>query len=311
MGKGKKDKAPENSASPEKPSRKALLLRQAREMSVLVLIILTIKGCIIDQYSIPSGSMEPTLMGDPNMFKGDRVLTNKWLFGPRVPFTTIRLWNWYEPERWDIVVFKPPEGGSKHPRLIKRVVGLPGERIDIKGQHLYINGEKVPFGPTLPEYEKSGLLEAMSASAKNSQSENPQPSAFHGYWGYDDIRREAEGAPHPEQRQYFSQMLSQIPPEYGCVPGDEFHIVPEDHYLMLGDNSANSVDGRMFGWVPRDHLYGRASAVFWPIGHRRDFTGFTYIWWGKLLVYGIPLAIVFFEIRHWRKERKAKLEPKG
>ncbi len=282
------------------PSRRTMLLHQAREITVLILIIFTIKGCIVDQYSIPSGSMEPTLHGEPNMFKGDRVLTNKWLFGPRIPFTTIRLWNWYEPERWDIVVFKPPEGGSKHPRLIKRVVGLPGERVDIKGNHVYINGEVVPFGPTLPTFEATDLLTAMGHGKK--------PKRFHGYWSYDDIERQAKKAPHPEQRQFFASMLAQYPPKYGCIPGDEYHIVPEGHYLMLGDNSANSVDGRVFGWVPRDNLYGRASAVFWPIGNRRDFTGFTYTWWGKLLVYGIPLAIVWFEVRHWRKERRLKLE---
>ncbi len=285
-----------------KPGRLVSLLQQAREIAVLLAIILTIKGCVIDQYSIPSGSMEPILHGDPNMFKGDRVLTNKWLFGPRIPFTTIRLWNWYEPERWDIVVFKPPEGGSEHPRLIKRVIGLPGERIDIKDQHIYVNGEMVPFGPGLPEFTSEPLLDVMG--------EGRTPKHFHGYWNYDDIKQQSETAPLPEQRQYFAQMLNQYPPKYGCIPGDEYHVVPEDHFLFLGDNSANSVDGRMFGWVHRDHLYGRASAVFWPIGHRQDFTGFTHTWWGKLLVYGLPIAIVCFEVRNWRRDRRKKRDAK-
>jgi signal peptidase I len=263
------------------PTRLQRLWQQVREIAVLVLIIFTIKGCIIDQYSIPSGSMEPTLHGDANMFKGDRVLTNKMLFGPRIPFTTIRLWNWWEPQRWDIVVFKPPAGGSEHPRLIKRVVGLPGERVQIKEGRIFINGEPVPFGETMPK-------------------------DFRGYWGYEDIRRKIQEAPLPEQRQALAMMLEQYPPKYGCLPDDEYQVVPEGHYLMLGDNSLNSVDGRMFGWVPRDHLYGRASAVIWPIRHWRDFTGFSHTWWGKLLLYGIPLAIVGFEVHHWRKERQMK-----
>lgn len=267
-------------------ARLARWWRQIREILLLLLIILTIKGCIIDQYSIPSGSMEPTLQGHPNMFKGDRVLTNKMIFGPRIPFTTIRLWNWWEPARWDIVVFKPPEGGSEHPRLIKRVVGLPGERVQLKGGRVHINGEPVPFGEMMPE-------------------------DFQGYWGYEDVARAIERTPYPEQRRALTQMLEQYPPKYGCLPGDEYQLVPEDHYFLLGDNSLNSVDGRMYGWVPRDHLYGRASAVFWPIGNRRDFTGFTATWWGKLLLFGIPLGIVGFEVYHWRKERREKKKGEG
>lgn len=292
-----KKKSPAPPSAPEE-SRKVRWMRQAREIAVLVLIIFTIKGCIIDQYSIPSGSMEPTLHGEPNMFKGDRVLTNKMIFGPRIPFTTIRLWNWWEPERWDIVVFKPPEGGSEHPRLIKRVVGLPGERVEIKNQHVFINGEEIPFGPTLPAYEKTDFITALQHGSS--------PESFHGYWSHDDIERAARSLANPAQSQALMQMLRQYEPKYGCLPGDEYQVVPKDHYLLLGDNSANSVDGRVFGWVHRDNLYGRASAVFWPIGHRRDFTGFSHTWWGKLLLIGIPLLIVGFEGYHWRKDRQMK-----
>ena len=279
------DATPTGETTDQTPSRKQRLLQQAREIGLLLLVILTIKGCIIDQYSIPSGSMEPTLHGDPNMFKGDRVLTNKWIFGPRIPFTTVRLWDWNEPERWDIVVFKPPEGGSKHPRLIKRVVGLPGERVQLKEGHVYINGEKIPFGETMPE-------------------------DFQGYWSYDDIARQAQMAPEARHRQAFQQILTEYPPVYAGKEGDEYQLVPDGHYLMLGDNSLNSVDGRMFGWVPRDHLYGRASAVFWPLGHRRDFTGFSHTWWGTLLLYGIPILIVWFEVRNWRRDRQRKQDAK-
>ena len=120
------------------------------------------------------------------------------------------------------------------------------------------------------------------------------------------MERNAEHHPDARTRDGFKQILTQYPPLYGSQRGDEYQVVPEGHYLMLGDNSLNSVDGRMFGWVPRENLYGRASAVFWPISHRRDFTGFSHTWWGKLLIYGIPLLIVVFEVRHWRKERAAK-----
>lgn len=276
------EKTQNPAAAPAEEAPRPGWLRQIREIAILLLVIFTIKACIVDQYSIPSGSMEPTLHGNENMFLGDRVLTNKLLFGPRIPFTTIRLMDWWEPQRWDIVVFKPPAGGSEHPRLIKRVVGLPGERVQLKDGKLLINGEVVPFGKTMPK-------------------------DFEGYWGYAEIERASRLAPEPEARAAFTQMLQKYPPKYGCLPGDEYQVVPEGHYFMLGDNSLNSVDGRMYGWVPRDHLYGRASAVFWPIGHARDFTGFSHTWWGKLLLFGIPTLIVGFEVRQWRKERAEKL----
>ena len=289
----KKAKAPVPAPADER--RRTGWIRQVREISVLLLLIFTVKACIVDQYSIPSGSMEPTLHGNENMFKGDRVLTNKLYFGPRIPFTTIRLMDWWEPQRWDIVVFKPPAGGSEHPRLIKRVVGLPGERVEIKDQHVFINGEQIPFGPTLPDYEKIDFLSALQR--------REAPSAFHGYWNLRDVEAVARALADPGQAQALRQMYQ---PKYGCLPEDQYQVVPEDHYFVLGDNSANSVDGRTYGWVPRDHLYGRASAVFWPIGNARDFTGFSHTWWGKLLLFGIPAAIAWFEIRQWRKERAEK-----
>ena len=275
------EKIENSTLAPAEESRRSGWFRQIREIAILLLVIFTVKACIVDQYSIPSGSMEPTLHGNENMFKGDRVLTNKMLFGPRIPFTTIRLMDWWEPQRWDIVVFKPPKGGSEHPRLIKRIVGLPGERVQLKDGKLLINGEVVPFGKTMPK-------------------------DFEGYWGHAEIERASRLAPEPQARAAFTQMLQKYPPKYGCLPGDEYQVVPEGHYFMLGDNSLNSVDGRMYGWVPRENLYGRASAVFWPIGHARDITGFSHTWWGKLLLFGIPTLIVGFEVRQWRKERAEK-----
>ncbi|MCK5862623.1 MAG: signal peptidase I, partial [Candidatus Hydrogenedentes bacterium] len=109
----------------------------------ILFVVFFIKGCIVDQYTIPTGSMEPTLIGNPRFFRGDRVLVNKCLFGPRIPFTTKRLWHWGNPERWDIVVFHAIAPDAKHPILVKRVVGLPGEKIHIRDGKIWINGEVV------------------------------------------------------------------------------------------------------------------------------------------------------------------------
>jgi signal peptidase I len=99
---------------------------------------------VVQQFSIPSGSMEPTLHGDPRFLRGDRVLVNKWIYGIRIPFTNMRFFDYKDPERWDIVVFHANQENAEHGVLIKRVVGLPGEKVQIgEDGRIVINGTPV------------------------------------------------------------------------------------------------------------------------------------------------------------------------
>lgn len=91
---------------------------------------------------------------------------------------------------------------------------------------------------------------------------------------------------------------------FGVHATPESMEVPEGCYLMLGDNSDNSRDGRYFGWVPKDNILGRVSCVWWPVWNWRDFTGFSRTWWGRLLLYGIPILLVAQEIWHFRRKKK-------
>ncbi|MBI2425252.1 MAG: signal peptidase I [Candidatus Hydrogenedentes bacterium] len=245
--------------------------------------IFAIKAFIVDQYTIPSGSMEPTLIGDERYFVGDRVLVNKWLVGPRIPFTNFHLWKGYEPKRWDIMVFTPVEKDSPYPRLIKRVVGLPGERIKIELGQILVNGVPVPFPQDMIDRKIY-------------------------YYNDSDLVWEADVAKTPQDRAYWQAVRERFKLQYGVREEDEFSVVPEGHYLMLGDNSRLSLDGRVYGWVPWEHFIGRACAVFWPWEHRRDFTGFTQTWWGKGLLYGIPVTLILAELALLLYSRKKKRE---
>jgi hypothetical protein len=106
----------------------------------------------------------------------------------------------------------------------------------------------------------------------------------------------------PEDLLLFGRQVLDASPEaqaryrYGVRPEDEYAVVPEGHYLMLGDNSDQSRDGRAFGWVPDERILGRTFAIWWPPGRWRDFTGFSTTWWGRLLLYGVPLALVLYEL---------------
>lgn len=211
-------------------------------------LALLIRWPIAEPYRIPSGSMEPTLIGDERIGRGDRVFVNKWIYGVRYPFLNKRIWYGAPPQRWDIVVFKTVEKNAEHPTLVKRIVGMPGEHIQIRDGKVYADGIALELPVTMSQ----------------------------------DIR--------------YTTMS-----QYGVRPEEEFSRVPEGHYLVLGDNSANSRDGRFFGWLPNEHIVGRVSCIWWPPAHWRDFTGFSQTWWWRatVAVLAFLLAVRLFIGRSW------------
>jgi len=229
-------------------------------------LILLIRWVWFEPFRIPSGSMEPTLHGDPRFFHGDRVAVNKWIYGPRIPFMNKRIFNFKDPQRFDIVVFRAVEEGADNKILIKRLMGLPGERIHIKDDKVHVNGEAVKMPADL-DYVK--------------YTEGPG-------------RENRKDLELKYGKEYIAGVYSDY--KYGLLHDDEYAVVPEDHYLFLGDNSADSKDGRVFGWVPRDNIVGPAFCVWWPFGNARDFTGFSHTWWGMLILYGIPGGLVVYEV---------------
>src|SRR2546421_4007156 len=106
-------------------------LKQARSFLFVVLVVLSFRSSIADWNDVPTGSMKPTIM------EGDRVFVNKLAYDLKVPFTTWHLAQWDNPKRGDIVVFFSPADGQ---RLVKRVVGLPGDRIELANNELLVNG---------------------------------------------------------------------------------------------------------------------------------------------------------------------------
>lgn len=254
--------------------------RNLIEWVVIIGSILFIKGCVFDQYLIPSGSMEPTLHGG-NLFTGDRVLVNKTIYGLRIPFTTVRLYTWDKPQRWDIVVFKCVDKKSEHSTLIKRVVGLPGEKIQIRNGRILINGEVISFPPSMP------------------------PTIY--YLNDEDLKYQYKTNPDPRAKKIIEEMRKKYPYRYGCLEEKTFSVIPEGHYFLLGDNSLNSVDSRIYGWIPENHIIGRAFAIWWPPNRWKDFTGFSSTLWGKILLYIIPALLIFFLIVYTFTNKKRSI----
>ncbi|WP_295813283.1 signal peptidase I [uncultured Nitratireductor sp.] len=199
-----------------------------------LLLALVIRTFLFQPFSIPSGSMRPTLL------EGDYLFVTKWAYGysrHSLPFSppifSGRIWA-SEPQRGDVVVFKFPPNPSID--YIKRVVGLPGDKIQMREGALYINDQAV-------EREKIGQID------DSDITEMDRPV---------DLYRETL----PNGVSYETLDLT----ANGIGDNTREFIVPEGHYFMMGDNRDNSADSRFsVGFVPAENLVGRANVIFFSI----------------------------------------------
>jgi signal peptidase I len=253
----------ENSAEPEAP-----LAHRAWEqiwpLAVAVLVALGIRAVVIESYYVPSESMLST------MLVGDHVFVNKFVYGARIPLIGARLPAVRDPERGEIVVFAL--GRTRNGRIcpldecpsarsegfVKRVVALPGDRVEYRRGVLYLNGAAVP---TVDTGEK-----------------------FEGDNGYEYLvtRADLEGCEHDVLDLPGHDGLSHPP-----------FTVPEGRYYMLGDNRDNSNDSRAWGTVRREELKGPVILNYWSWNNRESwlamlnpFTWIRLLWsemrWGRI-----------------------------
>lgn len=196
--------------------------QEIRPLLITLLILCAVRSSLADWNDVPSGSMKPTIL------EGDRVFVNKLAYDLKVPFTTWHIAEWGNPQRGDIVVFFSPYDGT---RLVKRVIGLPGDTIEMRNEQLILNGKPVDYGSL--DADVSGQL----ADAER------QHSLF-----------ATELLP---SRAHAVMVLPETPAKRTFEPVR----VPEGHYFMMGDNRDNSFDSRFYGMVPRGRIVGRATAV--------------------------------------------------
>ena len=192
----------------------------SRSFFPVLLIVLIVRSFLIEPFQIPSQSMEPTLL------VGDFILVSKFEYGLRVPVLGARMIDIGEPERGDVMVFRNPEDNFTN--FIKRVVGLPGDRLQYRNGQLRINGEVVP------ERFLAGFPPARPVQALYEEQLGDQ------------------------QHRILKHQLS----AEGQAAGEGEWVVPEGHYFVLGDNRDRSRDSRWIGMVPDSNIVGRAFAIW-------------------------------------------------
>ncbi|MCX7089230.1 MAG: signal peptidase I [Methylococcales bacterium] len=205
------------------------LIETARSFFPIVLIVLLLRSFLVEPFRIPSGSMMPTLL------VGDFILVNKFTYGIRLPVINTKIITLNSPQHGDIVVFRFPKDPTVD--YIKRVIGLPGDRISYYDKTLRINDKPVTQA-SLGVYQGVGQGEDMS------------------------------GAEH--KRENLDSIEHDILIKTGAPSVEGVYQVPEGHYFVMGDNRDNSNDSRYWGFVPEQNLVGKAFFIWmsWDLDNK-------------------------------------------
>jgi signal peptidase I len=202
------------------------VIEYCRSFFPVLLFVLVIRSFIFEPFRIPSGSMMPTL------FQGDFIFVKKYTYGLRLPVIEEKIYETGEPERGDVVVFRLPSNPSIN--YIKRVVGLPGDRIVYANHQIMVNGVKV---------------------ALNRDAGKPVELVWDRR-----TKREIPMARWIEELGDRKHAILIANAAYSVR--DNEYIVPEGEYFMMGDNRNNSSDSRFIGTIPESYLVGEAVRIW-------------------------------------------------
>jgi len=205
--------------------KKKSLFREYFEAAIIALFLaLFIRAFIIQAFKIPSGSMKPTLL------IGDHILVNKFIYGIKIPFTDRYILKITKPKRGDVVVFKWPRDERKD--FIKRVIGIEGDKIEIKDDILYVNDEKIKT-EYIGKYRDENITMANKYMELLGKSNHYILDEYMKHENYRPV------------------------------------IIPENSIFVMGDNRDNSHDSRYWRFVSLNKLKGKAIIIYWSWPHWR------------------------------------------
>jgi signal peptidase I len=215
-------------------------LEWGKSIVIAVLLFLFLRTFLVQTFVITSGSMEETLL------VGDMLLVNRLAIGTRIPGTSVRIPGYSDPERGDILVFDPPH--EPELMLIKRLVGMPGDTLEMRDRVLYVNGER-----------------------------QDEPYAVHK-----DIGDET----HPWMDWQRDYLVGGMDPRIYAPTRDDWGplVIPADRYFMLGDNREESLDSRYWGLLEGWRLEGRAVFTYYSYNKEsyRPFPAIREVRWDRI-----------------------------
>jgi len=200
---------------------------EVRVFLAMLLVISSLRSALADWNDVPTGSMKPTIE------EGDRVVVNKLAYDLKIPFTTIEVAKWSDPKRGDIVVLFSPIDDT---RLVKRVIAVPGDRIEMRENQLFVNGQAAAWKPT---------------GQSDDVEQGPSILAEETLNG---VRHKVMFTPSIPAKRWIEPL-----------------VVPEGRYYVMGDNRDNSNDSRFIGLIERRRIVGKALAVAFSLDRAHWF----------------------------------------
>jgi len=220
--------------------RQPLWVEYTAGLFPVILVVFGLRSFVVEPFKIPSGSMIPTLL------VGDLILVNKFTYGIRLPVINTRVVSLGSPQRGDVMVFRYPRDPSVD--YIKRVVGVPGDKIEFENNRLRINGEPVSLTDAGEFYDTERLAYFHQYAEKLGEVEHK-------------ILTDLE-KPLP------LPIMDPVPYHERCT-SEGMRLaceVPPGHYFVMGDNRDNSQDSRFWGFVPDENIVGRAFYIWMNFG---------------------------------------------
>ncbi|HEX7124640.1 MAG TPA: signal peptidase I [Thermodesulfobacteriota bacterium] len=229
-----------NTVEPQSAVRAKSQFREILEAVVVALLLAAVvRVFVVQAYKIPSRSMVPTLL------VGDHILVNKFIYGIKIPGTDYRLPGLRAPRRGDVVVFVPPDDPNRD--FIKRIVGVPGDTIEVRAKKVYVNGKPSDQEAHAIHVDERPVEEPgdrIMTAVRDCEFPRPGSDVFRDWFG-------------------------------PCT-------VPPEHYFMMGDNRDQSQDSRFWGYVPMKDIRGKAFVIYWSWDWEDRGPIWQRVRWGRL-----------------------------
>ena len=232
--------AAERSAIGARLARQPWWLEYTAGLFPVIAVVFFLRSFLVEPFKIPSGSMIPTLL------VGDLILVNKFAYGIRLPVVNVKVADVGQPQRGDVMVFRFPRDESYD--YIKRVVGLPGDRIAYENRRLSVNGQPVPLREDGEFYDAERMVYVQQYAERLGEREHNILT---------DLTR--PGTINDVDRFPFRDRCTYTAAGVRCT-------VPPGHYFVMGDNRENSLDSRYWGFVPDRNIVGKAFFIWMNFG---------------------------------------------